>query len=68
VRWWIEGARINSELGLARLRGGYHSPLMQTFAQLCHAHFAATTSGPDKSRQAAPRKAKKQPPKQKRRR
>ncbi len=43
VRWWIEGARINSELGLARLRGGYQSPLIQMFVKLCHTHFADTT-------------------------
>jgi len=68
ARWWIEGAQINSELGRARLRGGYQSPLIQTFAQLCREHFAALTDGPSKSRQAAPRKLKKQTKKSKKRR
>jgi DNA-binding transcriptional LysR family regulator len=40
VRWWIEGAQINWELGLARLAGGYESPILQKFIQLCHRYFA----------------------------
>lgn len=40
VSWWIEGAQINWELGLARLRGGYFSPIAQTFVELCHKSFA----------------------------
>ena len=56
VRWWIEGAHINSELGLARLRGGYQSPLVQTFAQLCRERFAVTAAGLAALNQAAPRK------------
>ena len=68
VRWWIEGARINSEMGLARLRGGYHSPLLQTFVQLCHEHFKARALGLDKLKQPAPRKAPKAAGKQKGRR
>ena len=40
VRWWIEGAHeISWELGLARLRGGYNSPIIETFVRLCHKHF-----------------------------
>ncbi len=39
VRWWIEGARINSELGLAYLSGSYQPPVMQTFVRLCREHF-----------------------------
>lgn len=39
VSWWIEGAQINWELGLARLRGGYFSPIAQTFVKLCHEAF-----------------------------
>jgi DNA-binding transcriptional LysR family regulator len=42
VRWWIEGARINWELGVARLSGGYLSPVCQTFLGLCREHFAAS--------------------------
>ncbi len=41
VRWWIEGAQINSELGFAYLSGGYQSPIMQTFINLCREHLAA---------------------------
>ena len=42
VRWWIEGAQINWELGIARLTGGYESPITQTFVQLSRKHFAET--------------------------
>jgi DNA-binding transcriptional LysR family regulator len=63
ARWWIEGARINSELGLARLRGGYHSPLIQTFERLCREYFGASAKGADKLKQPAPRR----PAKKKRR-
>src|SRR5438105_3211776 len=31
VRWWIEGAQINWQLGIARLVGGYESPIHQKF-------------------------------------
>jgi DNA-binding transcriptional LysR family regulator len=40
VRWWIEGAQINWQLGVARLVGGYESPIHQTFLQLCREQFA----------------------------
>jgi DNA-binding transcriptional LysR family regulator len=39
VRWWIEGAHINWELGVARLSGGYESPIMQAFLNLVRDHF-----------------------------
>ena len=39
VRWWIEGARVNWELGVARLSGGYLSPVCDTFLKLCRKHF-----------------------------
>ncbi len=68
VRWWIEGARINSELGLARLRGGYQSPLIQIFVKLCHEHFAATTKRLDALKQPAPRNVAKPATKKKQRR
>lgn len=45
VAWWIEGARINWELGLAKLAGDYDSPICQTFIRICRQHFAA---GPKK--------------------
>jgi DNA-binding transcriptional LysR family regulator len=58
VRWWIEGAQINSELGFAYLTGGYQSPVTQTFINLCRANFAAEAeaSKPRKQRARAARK------------
>jgi DNA-binding transcriptional LysR family regulator len=41
VRWWVEGAQINSELGFASLAGHYQSAVMQTFIKLCRAQFAS---------------------------
>jgi DNA-binding transcriptional LysR family regulator len=56
IAWWIEGARINWELGLAKLAGGYNSPICQTFTELCKQHFSseetATTPPRPKSKQA----------------
>jgi DNA-binding transcriptional LysR family regulator len=42
VRWWIEGAQINWELGVARLTGGYESPIAQTFLRLSRDYFGET--------------------------
>lgn len=39
VKWLIEGAEINWELGLARLRGGYFSPIAKEFIALCRAFY-----------------------------
>ena len=39
VRWWIEGAQINWDLGLAKLRSGYESPILLEFMKLCRAQF-----------------------------
>jgi DNA-binding transcriptional LysR family regulator len=39
VQWWIEGAAIKWNLGLARLRGGYFSPIAMEFAKLCRENF-----------------------------
>ncbi|MFN0141810.1 MAG: LysR family transcriptional regulator [Pyrinomonadaceae bacterium] len=39
VSWMIEGAEINWELGLARLRGGYFSPIEKEFVALCKENF-----------------------------
>ncbi|MFZ1700499.1 MAG: LysR family transcriptional regulator [Pyrinomonadaceae bacterium] len=39
VSWMIEGAEINWELGLARLRGGYFSPIAKEFVRLCKENF-----------------------------
>lgn len=41
VRWWIEGAQINWELGIARLSGGYESPIMQSFIRLARKQFGS---------------------------
>lgn len=41
VSWLIEGAQINWELGLARLRGGYFSPITKEFVRLCKESFEA---------------------------
>jgi len=43
IRWWIEGAEINWELGIAQLSNGYDSPIMQKFVALAHKNFANTT-------------------------
>ena len=40
VSWYIEGAEIKWELGLARLRGGHYSPIAKEFVRLCKASFA----------------------------
>jgi DNA-binding transcriptional LysR family regulator len=52
VRWWIEGAHINWEMGIARLTGGYESPIMQTFIKLSRNHFG------DSPRSAATKKSR----------
>ena len=39
VSWLIEGAEIKWELGLARLRGGYFSPIAKEFVSLCKESF-----------------------------
>lgn len=54
VRWWIEGAQINWQLGLARLVGGYESPIHKKFLQICRAHFGKMLGG------GAPRNKEKQ--------
>jgi LysR family transcriptional regulator, low CO2-responsive transcriptional regulator len=37
--WLIEGAEIKWDLGLARLRGGYFSPIAKEFVQFCKNSF-----------------------------
>mgnify|MGYP000571980586 CR=1 FL=1 len=39
VSWWVEGAEIKWNLGLARLRGGYYSPIAEEFTKICTANF-----------------------------
>jgi DNA-binding transcriptional LysR family regulator len=46
VRWWIEGAQINWQLGVARLVGGYESPIHQKFLHLCREHFQQPSNPP----------------------
>jgi DNA-binding transcriptional LysR family regulator len=58
VRWWIEGAQINWELGLARLTGGYDSPILQTFIGLCHKYCGGSASDVVKKTKASRQKTK----------
>jgi DNA-binding transcriptional LysR family regulator len=44
IRWWIEGAQINWELGIAQLSNGYDSPIMQKFVSLAHRNFNDSNS------------------------
>ena len=37
--WLIEGAEIKWDLGLARLRGGYYSPIAKEFVRFCKESF-----------------------------
>ena len=55
IRWWIEGAQINWELGIAQLSNGYDSPIMQKFVSLAHKNFtdAAPATAPKKGKKAA---------------
>ena len=46
VRWWIEGAQINWELGIAKLTGGYESPITQTFVKISRNHFGGDAAKP----------------------
>lgn len=39
VAWWIDGAEIKWNLGLARLRGGYFSPIAHAFTDICRDSF-----------------------------
>jgi DNA-binding transcriptional LysR family regulator len=56
VRWWIEGARINWEMGVARLSGGYLSPVCQTFLDLCREHFAGEAAAAETKQRRASKK------------
>jgi DNA-binding transcriptional LysR family regulator len=48
IRWWIEGAQINWELGIAQLSNGYDSPIMQKFVSLAHRNFCDSSAAPAK--------------------
>src|SRR5688572_30096445 len=56
VRWWIEGAQINWELGLAQLTGGYESPIMQTFIRLSRGMFTSDSAGKSTKKKTAHKK------------
>lgn len=45
ISWFIEGAEIKWELGLARLRGGHFSPIGKEFVRLCKDSFAEREKG-----------------------
>ena len=56
VRWWIEGAEINWELGLAQLSGGYESPIMHKFVALAHKRFESEPASSSKTNSSGSRK------------
>jgi DNA-binding transcriptional LysR family regulator len=56
VSWWIEGAEINWELGLAQLSGGYESPIMHKFVALAHQTFASSVGTPSAKTVASKKK------------
>ena len=54
VRWWIEGAEINWQLGLAQLNGGYESPIVQKFISLARKYFVKETISNSVKKKVAP--------------
>lgn len=58
VRWWIEGAEINWELGIAQLSNGYDSPIMQKFVSLARKVFGAASNAADATTKKVKTKAK----------
>ena len=56
VRWWIEGAQINWELGVAKHIGGYESPIMETFIKLARKYFGSEAESGKQAKSAKPRK------------
>lgn len=59
IRWWIEGAQINWELGIAQLSNGYDSPIMQKFVSLAHRNFEIGESMDGAKKPKSKAKAKK---------
>lgn len=55
IRWWIEGAQINWELGIAQLSNGYDSPIMQKFVSLAHRNFSSDGAPTKKTKKPNPR-------------
>src|SRR6266576_3792583 len=58
VRWWIEGAQINWELGVAKQIGGYESPIMETCIKLARKYFESESvvGSSKKPRKSRPKK------------
>ena len=56
IRWWIEGAQINWELGIAQLSNGYDSPIMQKFVSLAHRNFDSNAVSSAKKSRAKSKK------------
>ena len=59
VRWWIEGAQINWQLGLARLVGGYESPIHKRFLHLCRENFRQASTKPARGKEKVQKKSAK---------
>jgi DNA-binding transcriptional LysR family regulator len=57
VRWWIEAAQINWQLGVARMVGGYESPIHLTFLGLCREHFKQPVPNPPRTKIKPKKKA-----------
>jgi len=57
VRWWIEAAQINWQLGVARMVGGYESPIHLTFLGLCREHFKQPVPNPPRTKTKPKKKA-----------
>ena len=57
VRLWIEAAQINWQLGVARMVGGYESPIHLTFLGLCRDHFKQPASNPPRNKPKPRKKA-----------
>ena len=57
VRWWIEAAQINWQLGFARMVGGYESPIHLTFLGLCREHFKQPVPNPPRTKIKPKKKA-----------
>src|SRR6266550_4735171 len=58
VRWWIEGAQINWEMGVAKQIGGYESPIMETCIKLARKYFesGSVVGSSKKPRKSRPKK------------
>ncbi len=64
VAWWIKNASINWELGIARLAGGYDTPILTTFLRLCREHYgtrSTTKRKPSAERTRTPAAATRRP-------